>query len=143
MKINSIFKDNLTFLLVRTSSELRDEFANYLAELNLVPPHKGIMTFLRKNGEANQLTLCEALAINKATMVRFIDHLQELKYIQRNESKVDRREKVIKLTKKGHTILEKIEQKNWDIEAQYTSSLTKEEVKQLKVLLLKLHEVED
>ena len=143
MKINSIFKDNLTFLLGHTSQELRTQFADYLVQYDLVPPHKGIMTYLRENGSSNQLTLCTALSINKATMVRFIDHLEALGFVSRQDSEKDRREKFVTLSRSGKSILKKIEQKNWEIEDNYTKSLTPVEMKKLKSILLKLHQIED
>ena len=143
MEIHPIFKDNLTFLLSKTAAAVRGEFAEYLKGLDLIPPQKGIMTLLRQEGESNQYNLCHSLGINKATMVRHLDDLQEKKFITRKESTHDRREKLVSLTKKGLKVLDTIEKKNWEIEEVFFKDLSQKETETLKKLLLKLHTVKD
>ncbi len=143
MNIHPIFKNNLTFLLVKTGEELRAKLADFLSSKDLVLPQKGILTYLRETGVSNQLSLCNALAINKATMVRFLDDLQNKGLITRRESKNDRREKLVKISKKGERVLEIIERKVLEIEAQASQNLTEEEIISLKELLLKFHALKE
>lgn len=140
MKVHSIFKDNLTFLLVKTGTQIRRPFAEYMETLDLVPPHKGVLTFLKEEGESNQLRLSEVMGVSKATMVRFLDHLQDKQLVSRVESKVDRREKVVKITSKGKKVLAQIEEKNIELEKMATKNISKSELLELKRILLKFHE---
>lgn len=123
----------------KSVGELRGAFAEYLKGFDLIPPQKGIMTLLKAEGPLCQAFICKVLVINKATMVRFLDHLEELELINRSPSSEDRREKIVSLTKKGEKLIVKLEKKNAELEVEYFSDLTSKEIESLNKILLKIH----
>ena len=59
------------------------------------------MFFLNENNGCNQQYICNNLAIDKTAMVKVIDYLIKVGFVDRNVNPDDRREHFIVLTKKG------------------------------------------
>lgn len=79
------------------------------------------------------------MGIDKATMVKLIDGLENERYIRRVGNKKDRRIKLIYMTPKGHQILQKSRQIINSAEERLLSSLStthKDVVKKAMPLLL-------
>ncbi|MCC6371056.1 MAG: winged helix-turn-helix transcriptional regulator [Bacteroidia bacterium] len=60
-----------------------------------------VLYFLKQNNTCCQQQLCDTLAIDKTAMVKVMNYLVKAGYIVRQVNKNDRREHIIKLTKKG------------------------------------------
>ena len=60
-----------------------------------------ILLFIGKYKGCTQKQICDALFIDKATMVKMIDYLSELEYIERKVNPKNRREQNIFLTELG------------------------------------------
>lgn len=60
-----------------------------------------ILHFLYENNGCNQQSICNNLAIDKTAMVKIIDYLIRIGFVDRNVNPDDRREHFIVLTKKG------------------------------------------
>jgi DNA-binding MarR family transcriptional regulator len=66
-----------------------------------VERYYSILFFLNEHNGCNQQFICNNLAIDKTAMVKVIDHLIKVGFVDRNVNPDDRREHFIVLTKKG------------------------------------------
>jgi DNA-binding MarR family transcriptional regulator len=66
-----------------------------------VERYYSILFFLNEHNGCNQQNICNNLAIDKTAMVKVIDHLIKVGFVDRNVNPDDRREHFIVLTKKG------------------------------------------
>lgn len=78
------------------------------------------------------MQICTKTGVDKATMVQTIDHLENLKLVERIISKNDRRVKILNLTKKGSLLLNKAKAIRAEYEKDYLSALSSQEAEQLK-----------
>ncbi len=66
-----------------------------------VERYYSVLYFLNQNNGCNQQCICNNLAIDKTAMVKVIDYLIKVGFVDRNVNPNDRREHFIVLTKKG------------------------------------------
>lgn len=86
-----------------------------------------ILFFLNENNGCNQQCICNNLAIDKTAMVKVIDYLIKVGFVDRNVNPDDRREHFIVLTKKGLKQTAEIVKAFEDIDKEIFSSIPKEE----------------
>ncbi|MBA4241905.1 MAG: hypothetical protein C0448_14360 [Sphingobacteriaceae bacterium] len=86
-----------------------------------------ILFFLNENNGCNQQCICNNLAIDKTAMVKVIDYLIKVGFVDRNVNPDDRREHFIVLTKKGLKQTGEIVKAFEDIDREIFSSIPKEE----------------
>jgi DNA-binding MarR family transcriptional regulator len=92
-----------------------------------VERYYSILFFLNENNGCNQQCICNNLAIDKTAMVKVIDHLIKVGFVDRNVNPDDRREHFIVLTKKGLKQTAEIVKAFEDIDREIFSSIPKEE----------------
>lgn len=92
-----------------------------------VERYYSILFFLNENNGCNQQCICNNLAIDKTAMVKVIDHLIKVGFVDRNVNPDDRREHFIVLTKKGLKQTAEIVKAFEDIDKEIFSSISKEE----------------
>jgi len=66
-----------------------------------VERYYSILYFIYNNNGCTQQQICNNLAIDKTAMVKVIDYLIKLGFVERTKNPTDRREHIITLTKKG------------------------------------------
>ncbi|MES2760589.1 MAG: MarR family transcriptional regulator [Bacteroidota bacterium] len=86
-----------------------------------------ILFFLNEHNGCNQQFICNNLAIDKTAMVKVIDHLIKVGFVDRNVNPEDRREHFIVLTKKGSKQTAEIVNAFNNIDAEIFSNVSKEE----------------
>jgi DNA-binding MarR family transcriptional regulator len=92
-----------------------------------VERYYSILFFLNENNGCNQQCICNNLAIDKTAMVKVIDHLIKVGFVDRNVNPDDRREHFIVLTKKGLKQTAEIVKSFHAIDAEIFSGVSKEE----------------
>lgn len=92
-----------------------------------VERYYSILFFLNDNNGCNQQCICNNLAIDKTAMVKVIDYLIKVGFVDRNVNPDDRREHFIVLTKKGLKQTAEIVKAFEDIDKEIFSSISKEE----------------
>lgn len=97
-----------------------------LEELD-VERYYSVLFFLNENNGCNQQCICNNLAIDKTAMVKVIDYLIKVGFVDRNVNPDDRREHFIVLTKKGLKQTAEIVKAFEDIDREIFSSIPKEE----------------
>jgi len=100
--------------------------------------HFAILSVIASSSDVNQMKICDEVGIDKASMVKIIDHLESLKLIERVGSKEDRRVKNLHITAKGQKILLAGQNKRAEVESDFLSSLSEQEIQTFKTLMLKI-----
>jgi|SRR6218665_82641 len=92
--------------------------------------HYSVLIFLEQAGNScTQQTICDALRIDKVSMVRMLDHLGDKKYLKKTVNPTDRREHMIELTPKGKNALPEIYAAMKSLNKEAFKGLTKENQK--------------
>jgi len=138
LKFHPALESFIGYSAFKVSQRLRFLINEELQEYGILAPHLGILTVINKSPPMSQIAIGEDLAIDKATMVKYIDELEKLKFVERVVDKDDRRIKIIKITKSGHQFLLKMCDVRLEIEKQFLSVLTESEEKALRKILPKL-----
>lgn len=107
----------------------------HLNKYDLAAPDCGILYVLSTGTVLNQLTLGQEMGIDKATIVKIIDKLEGYKLVKRDVDPTDRRSKLVSLTTKGTTMLQKIRDVRSEIEIEVFSQFSKDDEAQLRRLV--------
>ena len=139
-RLHPTLKTYLGYGLQKSALKLRALLDTHLASLgyDLIAPQCGMLVILKIEGKLSQAELGQFLAMDKATMVRMIDGLEEAGLVKRVPSKVDRRVNALALTETGRKSVTKILKIRARCENEFLSPLTKAERARLLELITKL-----
>lgn len=138
MRIHPALRGYLGHCIYKVALYLRAHFEKEMNVAGLLAPHFAILTMIKSVGSMTQTELGGCMATDKATMVRFIDGLEEQGYLRRASHASDRRAKVLRLTKEGEKMLERLQIKRKKVENEFFAALSAEEKKTLHALVSKL-----
>lgn len=130
--------NSLGYCLAKSSQLIKERFDQELEKYHIVTAQSGILTILMKEAPINQLDLGTKIGIDKATMVKLIDGLEELQYVERTVDENDRRAKLLTLTKEGKKLVKIIIEKRHEIEEDLLSEFNKKEREELRSYLSKM-----
>lgn len=99
-----------------------------------------IMKVIRKNPRINLTSLCNDLNLSKGAMSVTLNKLADGGFVLRKENAVDRRNIDIVLTKKGERILDDMQKRFGELFRLLTSTLSMEELEEIKTSLKKLND---
>ena len=128
----------LGFVLVRASAGMTRLGAVTLAPLGIDGRHYGVLAVLRELGPVSQQTLADILAVDRSTMVAFVDELEERGYVRRGRNPSDRRAYAIELTGAGANVQREAAELLEACERHYLDPLTAAERRTLLELLGRL-----
>lgn len=128
----------LGFLFHRVTLIYRSEMDERLRDFKIQGPHFALLSMVEHTPNITQNQLCSETGIDKASMVKLTDHLQNLKLIERKEAEADRRVKNLNLTRQGQKVFVEASKIRSDFESKFLSGLTKNEQKNIKETLRKL-----
>ena len=111
------------YCFFKAGNRLKTNMEESLAPFGMIPPQYGVLVLLRARGSTNQITLGEEMGIDKATMVRLIDGLEDLGAVERITGKEDRRAKWSAITKKGERLLQRDDRARIELEQHFLSVL--------------------
>lgn len=131
-------KRYLGYALFKTAMRMKTKMADLISPYGIIPAQIGIIMILKESGPMNQMTLGESMGVDKATMVKLIDGLEEQKLIKRTTPPEDRRAKLISLTEKGIKVQGLLLEKSKNVEAEFLSPLNAAEKKAFRAILDKL-----
>lgn len=126
------------YCLYKVAVRLRSRMDEMLEDLGLVAPQCGMLALLNRVGPMTQIELGNHMAIDKATMVRFLDGLERKKLITRVENSKDRRAKVLQVTSSGAKLLAAIAKVRDQVEKEIFANLSKKEFETLRALIAKV-----
>ncbi|MBP9853946.1 MAG: MarR family transcriptional regulator [Candidatus Omnitrophica bacterium] len=120
-------------------SLLYRKMEEYFKDYELTPVKYNTLLLLKYLGGAEGLSqseICHHLIVSPSNITRLIDRLIDDGYVERNLSQEDRRIKLIKITKSGSDILEKLFHGYGEMIQQSVYVLERKKVEQLASLLL-------
>jgi DNA-binding MarR family transcriptional regulator len=126
------------FLLTWVAARGRDRFATAMAELDLRPPHFGLLTVIDARPGATQQELVAAMDIDPSTMVQIIDELEAAGLAERRVHEHDRRKRAIHLTPAGKQLLRRARKVVGEVAGELFAALSPQERRTLHGLLRKL-----
>lgn len=98
------------FLLRRAHQISAALFLEEAAGLNLTTTQYGAMVVLRARGSLDQVGIATLVGIDRSTTALVVGKLEEAGLIERRDDDVDKRRKVITLSKSGHNMLDRVAQ---------------------------------
>ncbi len=104
IKVHPRLKEFFGYCLYKSALRMRFQMDEALKKHGLISPHYGILHILKDSPPVTQKTLGDQMGIDKATMVKLLDELQERKLIQRTVVAADRRAQHVTITAKGRKI---------------------------------------
>ena len=126
------------FLISKAAQSIVETVNAELGEFGITSRHYGILLLLLREDGLRQVTIGETLQIDRTTMVKLIDELEALQFVERRPDPDDRRAYAISLSEKGQAILPAITERVISVEKSSLSQLEQEEVHVLFRILLKL-----
>ena len=96
------------FLLRRAHQISAAIFLEEAAGLGITTTQYGTMIVLRARGSLDQVGIATLVGIDRSTTALVVSKLEESGYIQRRDDAIDRRRKVITLSKAGHVMLDRV-----------------------------------
>jgi DNA-binding MarR family transcriptional regulator len=123
------------FLLSQAGAHAAFRFGELLEAIGLKPHHAGILRMLGFNPGLSQQALSQILSISPSQLVVLLDFLEKRRFVQRNDSRNDRRQYSLHLTRGGETALAEIGRLTSELEDELFSWMTKAELQTLRTLL--------
>ena len=136
--VHPFLKEYFGYCLFKASAWHRALMNKALKKYDLQNYHLGIMKVLEITGQSSQMQLGEELGIDKASMVKLIDHLESKKYLVRLPHPTDRRVKNIKLTSSGLKMCALCTELKEETEAEFFKDIKPQEAELLKQLIPRL-----
>ena len=128
----------LGFMLVRASAGMTRLGAETLASLGIDGRHYGVLAVLTELGPISQQTLADILAVDRSTMVSFVDELERNGYVRRGRNPSDRRAYAIEITGAGAKVQREAAELLEECELHYLDALSSAERRTLLELLGRL-----
>jgi DNA-binding MarR family transcriptional regulator len=136
--VHPALKGYFTYRFYKLALRLRAEVNSSLDKLDVIGPQLGLLRVLELEGPASQIALGRGLGIDKATMVKFLDHLEGAGLVQRVSVEGDRRVKHIRITPAGVKKLRDGTRVREEVEKRFFSPLTEKEREAMDRMLSKL-----
>jgi DNA-binding MarR family transcriptional regulator len=137
-KIHPKLLSHVGYCLHKVALRFRSAADEELKAYGLVGPQFGILKLLTMLGDLTQIELGSHMIMDKATMVRMIDGLEEKGYLLRTNSTRDRRAKILRLTPAGKKMMVKLDKIRQKVEDEFLKPLSATERAQLKKIVTKL-----
>jgi len=125
-------------LLVAAGDKARDLFGYALTSLGIGTKHFAILFRLANQGLLSQVELGQQMGIDRAPMVKYIDHLEQRGLVERSPNLQDRRAYALVLTGQGQDVLLQALALAHQVEAEVLAPLSAEEHAQLNYLMKRL-----
>ncbi|MEM7797881.1 MAG: MarR family winged helix-turn-helix transcriptional regulator [Chloroflexota bacterium] len=132
------FASDTGYLLTYVSQMAYLQFDQALDPLNIDARQYGVMTLIYSGTHRSQIAISEKLGFDRTHVVRLVDDLEEIGYVQREKDPNDRRYYRLVLTAKGETVLKEAQERAAAAQADTYSCLDAEERTTLNRLLRKL-----
>jgi DNA-binding MarR family transcriptional regulator len=99
---------SVAFLLAQLGSLGAQRFAELLEEIDLTPPHAGLLRAIAANPGMSQQALAQLMTIVPSRLVALLDELERRRLVERRDHPDDRRVYAVHLSDKGQKIMGEI-----------------------------------
>jgi len=100
--------ETTALLLAQVGTQAEDRFAEKLFELELLPPHAGVLKVLDTDSGISQRALSKLLCTLPTRVVVLVNELEKRGLVERRQKPGDRRAYGLHLTRSGHQVLASI-----------------------------------
>ena len=136
--VHPVLEKTLGYCLSKAAMRSKAMLDEALKPYGLLTYQFAVLRVLKYSGPLSQIVICNDLSIDKASMVRFLDGLEDLHYISRTPDKEDRRIKNIEITPKGLKMYETLEKIREEVQNKFLSPLSPTERKAYAKIIPKL-----
>jgi len=102
-----VLENHLGYFLRRAQVAVFQDFIRTLAEIDISPAQYSVLVVIGANRGPSQAEVAEFLGIERARLVRMLDHLEKRGLTQRLPSATDRRSHALHLTAAGQKTLKR------------------------------------
>ena len=102
-----VLDGHLGYFLRRAQIAVFQDFIRTLADIDIGPAQYSVLVVIGANDGPSQAEVAATLGIERARLVRMLDHLEERGLTQRQPSATDRRSHALQLTPSGQKILKR------------------------------------
>lgn len=127
-----------SWLLNRAALHANRLTGERLAAAGMRKHHFAVLVSLEQQGEASQAALGERLSIDRSDMVATLDELEQASLIARTRDERDRRRNVVRLTRAGARVLDRLAGEIDAAQAELLAPLSAAERRQLRALLTRV-----
>jgi DNA-binding MarR family transcriptional regulator len=113
-------------------------FLEECAQFNIRPLNFAVLCALTSHQDVDQITLAGLIGVDRSTIARLVTDLEEKGLVNRKDSSKDRRVRLVHLTRKGKTLVNKAVSTGKPIEDRILEPLTKTQRKQFLSCLDKI-----
>jgi DNA-binding MarR family transcriptional regulator len=134
------FRETAVYALACAYSHIEKEISDYLRPYNLTPAKFNAMMVIKHAGKEfglSQIDIGRRLIVTASNMTRLLDKLEKEGYIERFSREGDRRVNLIKISKKGSDILNRVWPGYHGKILDIANSMDKEDLKEISQLLVK------
>ena len=129
------YGESLAFLLSQVGGRVAQLFAERLAPLGISPRAFGVLSNLAAAEGQTQQQLADALGIHRNNMVGLIDEMEGAGWLERHRSTEDRRAFELRLTARGRSVVEQVNDLIPALDAGLAAGLTGAERRALRHML--------
>jgi len=138
-KVHPALKEYFCYCLFKVSNRIKSVLEEAILPFEIHGVHFAILTILLEGGDTpSQNELGEQMGIDKASMVKLIDHLEKKKLIARVSDSIDRRCKLLHLTPHGKSVITKAGAAACAAEKKFMSTLSADDQKVVKKIIPQL-----
>lgn len=134
-KVHPILEEYFGYCLFKASAWMRSIQDEMLRDHKVHSFHLGVLKILEISGSKSQIQLGDEMGIDKASMVKLIDHLEQSKFVQRQGHLTDRRIKNVFITAKGLKLIKDCVKARGEVESRFFKNLTASEEKIFRRLI--------
>ncbi len=138
LKYTDLQRDSLGYAIKRAQVRTYEKLFHLLPANSLTPGRMTALSIIATQDGINQTVLAEMLGITRAGVVKVIDTLESLGFVERQPIPEDRRSHALVVTPQGYAELSRLNQLLRLHEQQIASNLSQDERDQLMSLLEKV-----
>jgi DNA-binding MarR family transcriptional regulator len=129
------FGQAVGFLLSQLGFETSRRFGGLMSEVGLEPRHFAVLRAIEAMEGSAQNTVGDRLRIPASSMVAIVDHLEQLKLVERRLHPSDRRSRTLHLTEHGKEVLDRAVEVAVGFDATLNAGLTAAQQRELISML--------
>jgi DNA-binding MarR family transcriptional regulator len=118
-----VLEGHLGYFLRRAQIAVFQDFIRTLSEIDVGPAQYSVLVVIGANRGPSQIEVAQTLGIERARLVRMLDHLEKRGLTQRLPSATDRRSHALHLTAAGQKVLKRAKALAATHEARLTARL--------------------
>ena len=138
LKVHPVLKNYFGYCFYKAAMRFKVMMDERTSQHGITTTQLGILRILEDVGGMAQNTLGNGMGIDKASMAKWIDQLDQMKLVSRIEHSADRRVKTVTITKKGTALVNRLAESRKLIETQFLVRLSAEEQAVIRSAIPKL-----